>query len=180
MRRPVCTLAARAIAHARSPRRSLPLWLYLQPLPSYSRASVMAQMLPARAPRGRTPRLTAIPPHAHVPDWLHDSLNRDRSGPHNYWFVLIVFPLGAAAVLCFITVACCMKDCSATSRTAGAVGLVTPTMVTVPAGARPGQTLQLNHPQTGQLVTVVVPQGLVRSAVAGALLRSRHRAVRES
>ena len=118
--------------------------------------------------------------HAHVPDWLHDSLNRDRSGPHNYWFVLIVFPLGAAAVLCFITVACCMKDCSATSSTAGAVGLVTPTMVTVPAGARPGQTLQLNHPQTGQLVTVVVPQGLVRSAVAGAVLRSRHRAVRES
>ena len=120
--------------------------------------------------------------HAHVPDWLDDSLNRDRSGPHNYWFVLIVFPLGAAAVLCFLTVACCVKDCSANSGTAGAVGLVrdTPIMVTVPAGAKAGQTLQLNHPRTGQLLSVVVPPGLVRSAIAGALLRPLHPAVRES
>jgi|EP01044_Picomonas_judraskeda_P006612 hypothetical protein len=126
--------------------------------------------------------LTDSQAHAHVPDWLDDSLNRDRSGPHNYWFVLIVFPLGAAAVLCFLTVACCVKDCSANSGTAGAVGLVrdTPIMVTVPAGAKAGQTLQLNHPRTGQLLSVVVPPGLVRSAIAGALLRPLHPAVRES
>ena len=123
-------------------------------------------MLPAGAPRGSKD----IHTHAHVPDWLNDSLNRDRSGPHNYWFVIIVFPLGAAAALCFITVACCVKDCSANSSTAGAVGLATPTMVTVPAGAQAGQTLQLNHPRTGQLVSVVVPQGLVRSTIVALLV----------
>ena len=112
-------------------------------------------------------------------DWLHDSLSRDRSGPHNYWFVLIVFPLGAAAVLCLLTVACCVKDRAANSSIPGTVGLGIPIMVTVPAGAQAGQTLQLNHPHTGQLIHVVVPPGLVRFAFPSVLVHSQHPAARE-